>query len=180
MISREFREAIAHKNLSLSRIMLKNSLMVDPTFAQFNEMLPYAKRQFPDLFVPFDRGKLENDPTKWNINVINEEAVQLISNFSLERLEHLKRIISHVLKEKAAKICLEQSPSQSTSSCASEAALQDAIKRLRGGGTEIQRALAEVDSHGKEWKANDVIRMERAAKEILRAADKYHKYKRNK
>lgn len=180
MLSREFREAIAHKNLSLSRIMLKNSLMVDPTFAQFNEMLPYAKRQFPDLFVPFDRGKLENDPAKWNINVINEESVQLISNFSLERLDHLKRVISYVLKEKAAKICRKQSSSQGTSSCASEAALQDATKSLREGAAKIQRVLAEVDSRGKEWKTNDVMRMELAAKEILGAADKYHKYQKNK
>lgn len=180
MVPQEFKSAVESKNLRRTRIMLKDSLVVDPTFVQFNEMLSYAKRQFPDLFVPFDKGTLENDPTKWNINVINEESVQLISNFSWERLEHLKQVVSQALREKAKKIRLEQSCSQGTSFCTREAALQEALRILRGAGNKIQRVLTEVDSNGKAWTDNDVMQMEQAAKEILRASDKYRKNKKNK
>jgi len=43
MVSPEFNSAVKTGNLLRVRIMLKDSLIVDPTFAQFNEMLAYAR-----------------------------------------------------------------------------------------------------------------------------------------
>lgn len=51
MISPEFKKAVTEGKLLLTRIMLKDSLLLDPTFDQFDEMLLYAKSHFPNLFV---------------------------------------------------------------------------------------------------------------------------------
>ena len=54
MVSPEFKAAIADKNLLRTRIMLKDSFVLDPTFAQLSEMLSYARANMPDLMVTYD------------------------------------------------------------------------------------------------------------------------------
>lgn len=114
MISLEFKAAISVKNLLRTRIMLKDSLIVDPTFEQFNEMLAYAESKLSNLFVPFDGERLENDRTKWNEVVMNEELVKLVTNFSEKRVEHLKEVVAKVLESKAAKIRCEKNEQNKT------------------------------------------------------------------
>lgn len=102
MVSPEFRATVSEGNLLRTRIMLKDSFVLDPTFAQFEEMLDYAKPYFPDLFDPFDGEILEDDSSKWDEALMNKELVQLISNFSKERVDHLKMVVAKVLEAEAA------------------------------------------------------------------------------
>ena len=81
MISPEFKAAIKGNNLLRTRIMLKDSFVLDPTFAQLDKMLAYARQYLPDLLVPFDKGTLENNTEKWDKAVMNEELVGLVTNF---------------------------------------------------------------------------------------------------
>lgn len=104
MLTSDFKAAISDKNIIRTKIMLKDSLIIDPTFVQFEEMLFYAKEHLPEILVPFDGEQLENNKTKWNKNVMNDEMTQLISNFSEERIDHLKKVIAEVLKNKVAEI----------------------------------------------------------------------------
>ena len=104
MLSQEFKATVSDKNLLRTRIMLKDSFVVDPTFVQLDEMLSYARVYLPGLFVPFDGECLENDEAKWNDNVMNEELVQLVTNFSETRINHLKKVVSKVLKPEIEKI----------------------------------------------------------------------------
>ena len=97
MVSQEFKASVADKNLLRTRIMLKDSFVVDPTLAQFDEMLSYASGHLPDLFTQFDGEYLENDISKWNRDVMNEELVRLVTNFSKTRIDHLKKVVSKVL-----------------------------------------------------------------------------------
>lgn len=59
MLSPDYITAIKSGALLRARIMLKDSLIVDPTFAQFNEMLAYTRREMPNLLVPHDGEILE-------------------------------------------------------------------------------------------------------------------------
>lgn len=104
MITQEFKSTVLNKNLLRTRIMLKNSLIVDPTFLQFDEMLEYAQRILPNLFCSFESDVLENDSSKWTENQMNIELVELVNNFSLERINHLKKVIETVKKDKIKKI----------------------------------------------------------------------------
>lgn len=186
MVSQEFKASVADKNLLRTRIMLKDSFVVDPTFVQLDEMLSYARGHLPDLFIPFDGECLENDIAKWNRDVMNEELVRLVTNFSEIRINHLKKVVSKVLETEAAKIRqkrIEQSTrppssSQSTSSVnrgtspqVREARLK-ALRVLQNEGGIIQDIMVEVSSR-RTWKATNVDDMERAAREILKAAKVY-------
>lgn len=99
MISREFESAIASNNLLRARVMLKDSLVIDPTFRQLDEMLAYVKCKLPSIIVSFDGEPLQNDLAGREREVMNLELVQLVNNFSQERVNHLKQIISQVMAE---------------------------------------------------------------------------------
>ena len=103
MVSPEFKAVISKKNLLRVRIMLKDSFVVDPTFVQLDEMLSYAKNNLPGLLVPYDGGYLENDSLKWDCDMMNEELVQLVTNFSEARINHLKKVVAKVMAAKAKK-----------------------------------------------------------------------------
>ena len=158
MVSQEFKAAVSDKNLLRTRIMLKDSFVVDPAFSQLKEMLSY------------------------------EELVQLVTNFSEKRINHLKKVASKVLEHEVAKIRqkkLEQSTrppvssqftpppvSRESSPSTKEANRQKALKILKNEGGKIQDIMAKVNSR-HTWKPTNVDDMERAAREILRAAQDY-------
>ena len=64
MISEEFRAAVSDNNRLRVRVLLKDSLLSDPTFKQFDEMLSYVKDKIPDIMLPFDGKNLEKDSLK--------------------------------------------------------------------------------------------------------------------
>ena len=47
-LTREFVEAVSQRNMLRVKIMLKDSLLVDTTFNQFNEMVRYAESKLPN------------------------------------------------------------------------------------------------------------------------------------
>lgn len=189
MLSQEFKATVSDKNLLRTRIMLKDSFVVDPTFVQLDEMLSYARVYLPGLFVPFDGECLENDEAKWNDNVMNEELVQLVTNFSETRINHLKKVVSKVLKPEIEKIRrkrIEQSArppissqftpppvSRKSSPLTKQVNRLKALKVLQNEGGKIQDIMTEVTSRHNTWKPTNVDDMERAAREILRAAKDY-------
>lgn len=179
MVSQEFKTAVSDKNLLRTRIMLKDSFIVDPTFAQLDELLSYAKVYLPGLFVQFDGEYLENDKTKWNDNVMNEELVHLVTNFSETRINHLRKVVSKVLEPEIAKIYRKRrgqstgpSVRRESSSQTREATRRKALRILQNEGGKIQNIMTEVTSR-HTWKRSNVDDMERAAREILKAAQDY-------
>lgn len=103
-ISQEFREAVDSKKLVRVRIMLKDSLLVDPTLDQFEEMERYATSVMDDLYVLHDGAPLNFDVTSWKENYLNEQMVAVVGNFSKERVDLLKSMVRQMYKEKANKI----------------------------------------------------------------------------
>ncbi len=92
VITDAFKRAVDTKNLLGVRIMLKDGLLVDPTFELAKANLEYAKK-LDDLFVPHDGRELESDPSKWNTDYEDREMVRIVRNFSHERWEHLKKVV---------------------------------------------------------------------------------------
>lgn len=181
MISQEFKSTVLDKNLLRTRIMLKDSFVVDPTFAQFDEMLSYARAYLPSLFVPFDGENLENDAAKWNVNVMNEELVQLVTNFSEVRINHLKKVVAKVLESESIKIRRKRIEEASKPLrnrggplTTKESARRNALGILKNEGIKIQSILKSVNAQ-RRWTSTNVDEMERAARAILRAAQEYRK-----
>lgn len=199
MLSPEFTTAIKSGALLRARIMLKDSLIVDPTFAQFNEMLAYARRELPNLLVPYDGEILENDRTKWNTDLMNTELVEIVNNFSDVRIDHLKKVISVVLAENIKRASMANSPmsnqsprashggtvprgtsptSYPRSSSPSEIEEQKkamrirALSQLTNSSKKIESVMTSVQSRGS-WRLSDIQDLENAANQILAAARSY-------
>jgi len=94
-ITSAFTDAVKDNNVRLIRIMMKDSLLLDPSFKQFDEMNRLAK-DVPGLYDEHDGRELDEDPSHWNDDYMNELMVQVISNFSHERVELLKKVVAHL------------------------------------------------------------------------------------
>lgn len=91
-ISNEFMEAVNAGKTTRVRIMLKDALLLDPTCKKFNEMFSYANDKMSDLVVEHD-GEAFKDSLEWDEDYLNEEMVAVVSNFSRERIDLLKRMV---------------------------------------------------------------------------------------
>lgn len=164
MVLPEFKEAISNHNLLRARIILKDSLIVDPTFARFDEMLSYAERQSSSIIVPFDGGRLEEDPSKWDQDLMSVELVQLVNNFSKKRVDHLKRVISQVMVSNIQPRISEQKRENR----------KKALGEMASAGRKIKQITIEVSGKkGNRWSKEDIERMEEAAKKIVSSIEQY-------
>ena len=170
MISSEFKSAIDNKNLLRARIILKDSLVVDSTYTQFDEMLKYGKRHLPSILVPFDGEALEKNPDKWNMDLMNLELVRLISNFSDERIGYLKQMVSKVMPDKSepgkddsAAISLEEKRRRR----------KQALCLLNEGTKQVARVRRETERGGMKISPAQVDELAYAAENILKAVKQY-------
>lgn len=76
--------------------MMKDSLLVDLSFKQFDEMA----RLSSNVSGLYDKHKedatfdtLHSDESKWNDDYMNSLMVDVLWNFSHERLNHLKKVV---------------------------------------------------------------------------------------
>ena len=81
-ITNEFVEAVQSENIMRVRIMLKDSLLLDPTSGQFQEMEQYAMKQLGNIYTEHDGEKLNFDVTSWNEDYLNQQMVAVIGCFS--------------------------------------------------------------------------------------------------
>lgn len=199
MLSPEFSSAVKSGNLLRARIMLKDSMIVDPTFFQFNEMLAYAKRELPDLLEPYDNEILENDKSKWTTDTMNTELVEIVNNFSDVRINHLREVIGVVLADNIKKasyasphtVSRDQKPMQGAfpthgnpspgtyrSSSISDVDEQkkiirkQALSQITNSSKKIAIVMDNVQVQ-KKWTLADIQELEKAASQILSAARNY-------
>lgn len=195
MVSPEFKSVVADKNLLRTRIMLKDSLIIDPTFVQFSEMISYAKMNLPNLMVDYDEEYLEEDSSKWTSETMNEELVQLVTNFSDIRIRHLKKVVSKVLAKEAEAIKRKRlvqnaqnsrsapsssmSPNRSNINSAvrkselKKTKQKETLRKMSAEARKVNKILYEVDKNHDQWKPKNIDDLEQAAKEILKAIHEY-------
>jgi signal peptidase I len=87
--------AIKNKNIKGLRIMMKNSLLVNPSFNEFNRMTQRVK-DIPGMYDKHDGREFETDKSKWNDKYMSREMVRIVGNFSHERVKHLKEVVRYL------------------------------------------------------------------------------------
>ena len=102
-ITNEFIEAVESKKMMRVRIMLKDSLLVDPTATQFEEMEHYAIEKLGNIYSDHDGEELNYDESSWNEDYLNQQMVIVVNCFSKERIDLLKKMVRFLYKEKVAK-----------------------------------------------------------------------------
>ena len=100
-ISPEFISAVQDHDLLRTRIMLKDSMLMDLTMRDFEERLAYAESKLSDLYEDYDGGPLPNDISVWNRELLDDQVVALINNFSKQRVSFLKKLVRHVFSTNA-------------------------------------------------------------------------------
>ncbi len=107
-ITKEFIEAVESDKTLRVRIMLKDILLVDPTAAKFDEMEAYAISVLGNIYDEHDGEILNYDVTGWDEDYLNEQMVEVVNNFSRERVELLKDMVRHICRDKVQKICSDE------------------------------------------------------------------------
>ena len=110
-VTPELKRFVDDGDLVQIRCYLANYLIVDRTFALFDEGLAYASARLP-VIQEHDGSTLEQDKSLWNMDYLNKQIVASFSNFSKERMDHIKEVVDYVVgKEKPASV------TTSTSTC---------------------------------------------------------------
>lgn len=98
-VTNAFHDAVKSGNVRRVRIMMKDSLLVDPTFGEFGEM-EKAAASMRGLYDPHDGREFELDRQKWDDSYMNKQMARVVLNFSHERIGHLKDVV-HKLRPAA-------------------------------------------------------------------------------
>lgn len=193
MVSLEFKSAVEDRNLLRIRIMLKDSLVIDPTFVQFDELFAYARMKLPDIVEPFDGEILVNDSSMWNRTEMDRQLVKLVNNFSEKRIQYVKAIVSKVCESDIKKIQAKKqtvcktkdfsgtSDKEKTSVVDSffstrKENRQNALRQITADIRKMDSILDGVHMRG-EWRMGDVYDIENAAQRIMTAIQDYKKNK---
>lgn len=94
-LTNAFYEAVKSGNVRRVRIMMQDSLLVDPTFTEFNAM-EKAAASMAGLYDEHDGKEFVEDRTLWNDDYMDKVMVKVLSNFSHERIEHLKEVVRYL------------------------------------------------------------------------------------
>lgn len=91
-LSNAFYEAVNEGNVRLVRIMMKDNLLLDPTFSGFAEM-ERAAANMAGLYDAHNGKSFIEDSSGWNDDYMNKLMVEVVLNFSHERVDHLKDVV---------------------------------------------------------------------------------------
>lgn len=100
-LSNEFKEAVEQGKTTRVKIMLKDSLLLDPSCKEFDEMMDYANSKMGSLIEQHDGEQLKSSEG-WDEDYLNDEMVAVVNNFSKERVDLLKRIVKKLYADKEA------------------------------------------------------------------------------
>ena len=106
-LSNEFKEAVEQGKATRVKIMLKDSLLLDPSCKEFDEMMDYANSKMDSLIEQHD-GEQFKTSEEWTEDYLNDEMVAVVNNFSKERVNLLKGIVRKLYANKEADNAVHQ------------------------------------------------------------------------
>lgn len=110
-LTSSFFEAVNNRDIRMIRIMMKDSLLVDPSFTDFNAMEKAVSSFAGSIYQKHD-GELFKDKSLWNDSYMNSLLNNLMFNFSRERLNHAKDVVSYLRPNFPAKKAPENNTPQ--------------------------------------------------------------------
>lgn len=167
VLSQEYKSAVEQRNALRVKIMLKDSLLVDTTFKQFDAMLQFAESKRMDVWVSDteDDGKFPEDKSLWDINSLNTELSGLVNRFSHRRVTHLKAMITYLYPErqKSANRTEKQNCNGGLVFGKKE---RQAYKSIRENRKMINSVMHDI-TEKKEFHSDDIERIQQYAQNIV-------------
>lgn len=96
-ISSEFAKTVQEKNVLRTRIMLKDSLLVDKSFSKYKELLTYAEAQGVEVWMT-QEDPIEPAKKPWTLDLMNYELTALVNDFTKAHVQYVQKIITEVYK----------------------------------------------------------------------------------
>jgi hypothetical protein len=96
----KIEELIKEKDVLALKIALKNRITLDPSFKEFDALNKYIKKHGIELYEKHDGKAFEEDSSKWDKDYMNTELVRLVTNFSVERVNQLRKVVKVVYKDR--------------------------------------------------------------------------------
>ena len=87
-LTTSYKNAINNKDLMLIKIMLKDSLVLDRSFRNFDEMYAAIPKSI-NITDLHDKKNFELDMQKWDKNYLNTVLVDLIANYFFDMFNSL-------------------------------------------------------------------------------------------
>lgn len=137
-LSNEFKEAVEQGKATRVKIMLKDSLLLDPSCKEFDEMMGYANSKMDSLIEQHD-GEQFKTSEEWTEDYLNDEMVAVVNNFSKERVNLLKGIVRKLYANKEADHAAHQKTDTATT---------DFGTNTRTSGTKITGGVVAVVGAG--------------------------------
>lgn len=97
-VTDNFKQAVINKEIRRVRIMMKDSLLVDPSFTDLSVMKKIAKDVI-GLYDEHDGAELDYDKSNWTNEYMDKLMVQVVGNFSHERVDHLKQVVRYLIPD---------------------------------------------------------------------------------
>lgn len=94
-LSEAFYKSVSEGNVLLVRIMMKDSLLIDKTFERFSEM-ERATKDMEGLYDKHDGKQFVLDRSLWTEAYMDTLMVEVVNNFSHERIAHLKDVVRYL------------------------------------------------------------------------------------
>ncbi|MFA9558147.1 hypothetical protein ACERII_12625 [Evansella sp. AB-rgal1] len=107
-----FIAAVDEQNKRKVQVMLKDSMMIDPTLTSFKRMLAHAEKNIVNLYDAHN-GEQFTEST-WTEEYFNSQMAKLLLNFSKERIELLKKISKQIYQREIVAIEEKRTQSEDT------------------------------------------------------------------
>ena len=91
-----FKEELRKNNILKIRLMMKNSLLYDPSFKTFNEMEKLAEEYKVNIWQDSSCEDFIKQKQSWTMDDVNYELTAIVSDFTKERIVYLKDLIANV------------------------------------------------------------------------------------
>ena len=95
MVSEKFKEIVKNGDKLEIKVSLKNRLLFARDIDSFDEMLEYVKRKGIDVYEKHDNRSFPSESSgEWNDKLLDKEINDLIDNFSKERIDNIRKLIT--------------------------------------------------------------------------------------
>ena len=93
-VSTEFKNVVENDSIIAVRSFLTNYLIGEDDFQLFDDALAYAADKV-DVWQEHDGQEFSADKAAWTTDYLSELLVAVVSNFSRQRIDHIKAMLIH-------------------------------------------------------------------------------------
>lgn len=142
-LTKAFYNAVQSGDILSVRIMMQDSLLVDPTFVDFDAM-EKAAASMVGLYDEHDGKELVQDRNLWNDNYMDRVMVKVLSNFSHERLDHLKEVVRYLRPVTKITDSKQESTNHNNNNCTHQSSYEEGKRRCQERGDYLGAKIGGV------------------------------------